>query len=47
MLSDTQNKRPFVGTVEMLPSKRLKMLDEKEIVKTIYYEEHNMEISYE
>ena len=41
-----QNRRPFAGIDGMLPNKRRKKLDEKEIVKTIYYEEHNMEISY-
>ena len=46
MLNDMQNRQLFVGIGARLPNKRPKKLDEKEIVKTIYYEEQSMEISY-
>jgi len=46
MLSATKSKLPYGDTAAMLLNKRPRTHTAKERVKTIYYEEHNMEISY-
>jgi hypothetical protein len=46
MLNGTRSRQLFGDTAEKPKNKRPRTRAAKEIVKTIYYEEHNMEFFY-